>query len=177
MGEATLSSVSKMSKDAFFGLLCGLAQRLYYGNDDATDELLKTELYHSASDAEFSKLVSKATTVLKTLAASNMDWTQLEAFLTSQTKRQEGGLTHEQAECTSRFWRNYRARVRASVVDQSRWNHGLDSCSWRVDLEGPTAQVSVGQLQFQLGRTELETLLQNIAGIQVALDKHCPRAK
>lgn len=165
-----------MNQGAFFGLLSGLAQRLYYGNSDATDELLKSELYPSASDAEFSKLVTRATTVLKTLAASNMDWTQLEAFLTSQTKRQEGGLTKEQAECTSRFWKSHRARVRASVVAQSRWNPGLESCSWRVDLDGPTAQVSMGQVQFALGKPELESLLQDIAAIQVALDKHCPRA-
>lgn len=111
----------------------------------------------------------------QTLAASNMDWTQLEAFLTSQTKRQEGGLTKEQAECTSRFWKSHRARVRASVVAQSRWNPGLESCSWRVDLDGPTAQVSMGQVQFALGKPELESLLQDIAAIQVALDKHCPR--
>ncbi|KAL1431108.1 hypothetical protein MTO96_014499 [Rhipicephalus appendiculatus] len=166
-----------MSKEAFFGLLSGLAQRLYYGNSEVTDALLKNELYPSLSDEQFSKLVSKATTVLKTLAASNMDWTQLEAFLTSQTKRQEGGLTGEQAECTSRFWRNHRARVRASVVAQSRWNPGLESCSWRVDLEGPTAQVSLGELQFQMGKPELESLLGSIAAVQVALDKHCPRAK
>lgn len=166
-----------MSKEAFFGLLSGLAQRLYYSNPDVTDELLKNELYPSLSDEHFSKLVSKATTVLRTLAASNMDWTQLEAFLTSQTKRQEGGLTQEQAECTSRFWRNHRARVRASVVAQSRWNPGLDSCSWRVDLEGPTAQVALGEVQFQMGKQELESLLKSIAAVQVALDKHCPRAK
>lgn len=106
-----------------------------------------------------------------------MDWTQLEAFLTSQTKRQDGGLTQEQAQSTARFWRLHRARVRSSVLAQSRWNPGMESCSWRVDLEGPTAHVTLGKLQMQLGKSQLEDLLRGIADVQVALDKHGPRTK
>ncbi|CAN8005393.1 unnamed protein product [Ixodes hexagonus] len=166
-----------MAEDAFFGLLNGIAQKLYCGDKEITDDLLKNDLYPSVTEQEFSKLLAKATNVIKTLAASNMDWTQLEAFLTSQTKRQDGGLTADQAQSTARFWQSHRTRIRSSVLAQSRWDLGLESCSWRVDLEGPTAHLTLGQVQLQLGRPHLEILLQSIADVQVALDKHCPKVK
>ncbi|XP_029845125.2 COMM domain-containing protein 1 [Ixodes scapularis] len=166
-----------MAEDPFFGLLNGIAQKLYYENKEITDDVLKNDLYPSVTDQEFSKLLAKATNVIKTLAASNMDWTQLEAFLTSQTKRQEGGLTAEQAQSTARFWQGHRSRIRASVLAQSRWDPGLESCSWRVDVDGPTAHVTLGQAQLQLDKSHLEALLQSIADVQVALDKHCPKVK
>lgn len=54
-----------MAEDAFFGLLSGVAQKLYYDNIDVTDDFLKNELYSSLTDQEFAKLLAKATTVIK----------------------------------------------------------------------------------------------------------------
>ncbi|KAI9529266.1 hypothetical protein NQZ68_013573 [Dissostichus eleginoides] len=86
-----------------------------------------------------------------------MDPSQLEAFLTAQTKRQgSGGLGAEQAAALSRFWKSQRVRVRESLLSQSRWEPGLRGLSWRVDLHtaasrgdaahsGPVALMELGQ--------------------------------
>lgn len=65
-----------------------------------------------------------------------MDHTQLEAFLTAQTRRQGGGgVSAEQAAALSHFWNSQRARVRESLLAQSRWEPGLKGLSWRVDVQ------------------------------------------
>ncbi|KAK1886674.1 COMM domain containing protein 1 [Dissostichus eleginoides] len=86
-----------------------------------------------------------------------MDPSQLEAFLTAQTKRQgSGGLGAEQAAALSRFWKSQRVRVRESLLSQSRWEPGLRGLSWRVDLHtaasrgdaahsGPVALMELGR--------------------------------
>lgn len=54
-----------MAEDTFFGLLNGIAQKLYYENKEITDDVLKNDLYPSVTDQEFSKLLAKATNVIK----------------------------------------------------------------------------------------------------------------
>ncbi|CAO2640809.1 COMM domain-containing protein 1 [Lemmus lemmus] len=61
-----------------------------------------------------------------------MDFNQLEAFLTAQTKKQ-GGITCEQAAVISKFWKSHKTRIRESLLNQSRWNNELRGLSWRVD--------------------------------------------
>ena len=88
-----------------------------------------------------------------------MDHAQLEAFLTAQTRRQGGGgVTAEQAAALSRFWKSHRARVRESLLAQSRWEPGLRGLSWRVDLQtgasrGDAAHSGpVALVELELGR-------------------------
>ena len=87
-----------------------------------------------------------------------MDHAQLEAFLTAQTRRQGGGgLTSEQAAVLSRFWKGQRARVRESLLAQSRWEPGLRGLSWRVDLQtaasrgGAAPSGPVALVELELG--------------------------
>lgn len=61
-----------------------------------------------------------------------MDFNQLEAFLTAQTKKQ-GGITSDQAAVISKFWKSHKTKIRESLMNQSRWDSGLRGLSWRVD--------------------------------------------
>ena len=46
----------------------------------------------------------------------DMDTAKLDVFLTSQTKKKEGGLTPEQAKVYAKFWKNHRAKIHKAMV-------------------------------------------------------------
>ena len=46
----------------------------------------------------------------------DMDTAKLDAFLTSQTKKKEGGLTPEQTKVYAKFWKNHRAKIHKAMV-------------------------------------------------------------
>lgn len=50
---------------ALSGLLNGIAQRVYYGNSEITEELLKDELYPGVPQEEFRALYDKMRGLLK----------------------------------------------------------------------------------------------------------------
>ncbi|MEJ1274332.1 COMM domain containing 1 [Cricetulus griseus] len=82
-----------------------------------------------------------------------MDFNQLEAFLTAQTKKQ-GGITCEQAAVISKFWKSHKTRIRESLVNQSRWDNGLRGLSWRVD--GKSQSRHSAQIDTPVAIIELE---------------------
>ncbi|XP_062398094.1 COMM domain-containing protein 1 [Sardina pilchardus] len=124
------------------GLLNGIAQKVYYNKLEITEDLLKNELYPDLSQEEFHALHEKMKGLVKSIASADMDQAQLEAFLTAQTRKQggSGGLSGEQAAALSRFWKGHRARVRDSLVAQSRWEPGLRGLSWRVDVQAASSR-------------------------------------
>ncbi|CAL8350190.1 unnamed protein product [Boreogadus saida] len=142
------------------GLLNGIAQKAYHNHGEVTEDLLRTELYPVLSPEDFHALHDKMRGLLKSIAMADMDPGQLEAFLTAQMKRQgSGGMSEGQASALSRFWRSQRARVRESLLAQSRWEPGLRGLAWRVDLQtssgrGPEAAPGgpVALLELELGR-------------------------
>ena len=95
----------------------------------------------------------------QSIATADMDHTQLEAFLTAQTRKQgSGGVNAEQAAALSRFWKSQRVRVRESLLAQSRWEPGLRGLSWRVDLQTAASRGDAAHsgpvtlLELELGR-------------------------
>ncbi|MCI4393918.1 hypothetical protein PGIGA_G00162940 [Pangasianodon gigas] len=158
----TLRSTANMADaeavKALSGLLNGIAQRVYYGNSEITEELLKDELYPGVPQEEFRALYDKMRGLLKSVAVADMDQAQLEAFLTAQTRKHGGGgMTSEQAAALARFWKGHRARVRESLLAQSRWEPALRGLSWRVDLQtatsrGQTSNSPVALVELELGR-------------------------
>ncbi|XP_013866273.1 COMM domain-containing protein 1 [Austrofundulus limnaeus] len=146
------------------GLLNGIAQMVYYNNRDITEELLRSELYPEVSQEEFTALYGKMKGMLKSLATADMDHSQLEAFLTAQTKKHGGGgVSAEQAAALSRFWKSQRVRVRESLLAQNIWEPALRGLSWRVDLQaadsrGKTDHSSpVALMELELGRAERDS--------------------
>ncbi|KAI1896911.1 hypothetical protein AGOR_G00099750 [Albula goreensis] len=151
------------SSKSLNGLLNGIAQKFYYNNSEITEDLLKNELYPDLSQEEFHALHEKMKGLLKSIASADMDQAQLEAFLTAQTRKQGGGgVSAEQAAALSKFWKSQRARVRESLLGQSRWEPGLRGLSWRVDLQtsasrGEPVNAPVAMVELELGRTGEES--------------------
>ncbi|XP_005989627.1 COMM domain-containing protein 1 isoform X2 [Latimeria chalumnae] len=141
------------SAKALSGLLNGIAQCNYYDNPDITEELLKNELYPDISLGQFRALQDKMKGMIKSIASADMDLNQLEAFLTAQTKKQ-GGITAEQAAVIAKFWKNHKARIRESLISQSRWENTLRNLNWRVDLK--TQSRHMDQINTPVAIVEME---------------------
>ena len=82
------------------GLLNGIAKRDYYDETGITDEFLYQELFSEMEQANFNTILNRFENLVKTIVNSDMDFRQLEAFLTSQMKRREDALNEEQVQ----FW-------------------------------------------------------------------------
>uniref|UniRef100_A0A4W3GKK1 COMM domain-containing protein 1 n=1 Tax=Callorhinchus milii TaxID=7868 RepID=A0A4W3GKK1_CALMI len=95
---------------------------------------------------------------LQSIASADMDFNQLEAFLTAQTKKQRG-ITPEQATVLTKFWKNHKLKIRESLVNQSRWENSLKSLSWRVDLKSQSRHLDqinapVAIVELELGKSD-----------------------
>ncbi|KAM4804455.1 COMM domain-containing protein 1 isoform X1 [Ictidomys tridecemlineatus] len=135
------------------GLLSGLAQDAFHGHRGITEELLRSQLYPEVSAEEFRPFLAKMRGILKSIASADMDFNQLEAFLTAQTKKQ-GGITSDQAAVISKFWKSHKTKIRESLMNQSRWDNGLRGLSWRVDSKSQSRHSS--QIHTPVAIIELE---------------------
>uniref|UniRef100_A0A8D0SK24 COMM domain-containing protein 1 n=1 Tax=Sus scrofa TaxID=9823 RepID=A0A8D0SK24_PIG len=135
------------------GLLSGLAQDAFHGHPGITEELLRSQLYPEMPPEEFRPFLAKMRGILKSIASADMDFNQLEAFLTAQTKKQ-GGITSDQAAVISKFWKNHKTKIRESLMNQSRWDSGLRGLSWRVD--GKSQSRHSAQIHTPVAIMELE---------------------
>ena len=75
------------------------------------------------------------------MAVTDMDHNQAEAFVISQTKKREGGITDEQAKVFMRCWKLHKAKVHDSLVEGCMWNNRLTNMSWRIDLKSSSRNV------------------------------------
>uniref|UniRef100_A0A8C2QUM9 COMM domain-containing protein 1 n=2 Tax=Caprinae TaxID=9963 RepID=A0A8C2QUM9_CAPHI len=126
-----------------------------------TEELLRSQLYPEVSLEEFRPFLAKMKGILKSIASADMDFNQLEAFLTAQTKKQ-GGITSEQAAVISKFWKSHKTKIRESLMNQSCWDRGLRGLSWRVDGKSQSrhsAQIHtpVAIMELEIGRSGQES--------------------
>ncbi|XP_076990452.1 COMM domain-containing protein 1 isoform X2 [Tamandua tetradactyla] len=135
------------------GLLSGLAQSMFHGHPGITEELLRNQLYSEVPHEEFRPFLAKMRGILKSVASADMDFNQLEAFLTAQTKKQ-GGITSDQAAVISKFWKSHKTKIRESLINQSRWDSGLRGLSWRVD--GKSQSKHSAQIHTPVAMVELE---------------------
>nr|XP_054100898.1 COMM domain-containing protein 1 isoform X6 [Callithrix jacchus] len=135
------------------GLLNALAQETFHGHPGITEELLRSQLYPEVLPEEFRPFLAKMRGILKSIASADMDFNQLEAYLTAQTKKQ-GGITSDQAAVISKFWKSHKTKIRESLMNQSRWNSGLRGLSWRVD--GKSQSRHSAQIHMPVAIIELE---------------------
>ncbi|XP_007539715.1 COMM domain-containing protein 1 isoform X2 [Erinaceus europaeus] len=146
---------------ALGGLLNGLAQDAFHGHQGITEELLRSQLYPEVPSEEFRPFLVKMKGILKSIASADMDFNQLEAFLTAQTKKQ-GGITSDQAAVISKFWKSHKTKIRESLMKQSRWDSGLRGLSWRIDGKSQSrhsAQIHtpVAIMELELGKNGQES--------------------
>uniref|UniRef100_A0A5F8HGT7 COMM domain-containing protein 1 n=3 Tax=Monodelphis domestica TaxID=13616 RepID=A0A5F8HGT7_MONDO len=161
------------------GLLNGLAQSTFHRHSGITEELLRTQLYPDVPPEEFRPFLAKMRGILKvkkqnynerlwdftgdihSIAYADMDFNQLEAFLTAQTKKQ-GGITADQAVVISKFWKNHKTKIKESLINQSRWENSLKAMNWRVDLKSQSKHfeqinVPVAIVELELGKNGQES--------------------
>ena len=69
------------------------------------------------------------------MVSADMDMTQLEAFLTAQSKKREAPLTEEQAGAVRKFWKSNKTKIHESIISQTMWGNTLQKVSWRIDLK------------------------------------------
>ncbi|KAJ7390809.1 negative regulation of sodium ion transmembrane transport [Desmophyllum pertusum] len=108
------------------GLLNGLARREYFGESEITDDFLHQELFSDLSKEQFDAMLKRYDNLMRNIVSADMDFNQLEAFLTSQTRRKQGSLTQEQAAAFLKFWKSQK---------KSSWNNKLKDVNWRIDLK------------------------------------------
>ncbi|XP_013387976.1 COMM domain-containing protein 1-like [Lingula anatina] len=178
---------------SLLALLNGIARKDFYNDTDITHDLLKSELYADMSEEDFQNLMKKSTNLIKSMSSADMDFNQLEAFLTSQTRKKDGGLTEEQAKVYAKFWKNHKTKIHDSLVAQSTWDNTLKSVNWRIDIKTqakhieqintPTAIVEV-QLEsakdktqetqtFEMDEEKLKDVLSSIQDIEKQIVQYC----
>ncbi|XP_044519304.1 COMM domain-containing protein 1 isoform X2 [Gracilinanus agilis] len=143
------------------GLLNGLAQSTFHKHSGITEELLRSQLYPDVPPEEFRPFLAKMRGLLKSIAYADMDFNQLEAFLTAQTKKQ-GGITADQAAVISKFWKNHKTKIKESLINQSRWENSFKAMNWRVDLKSQSKHLEqinapVAIVELELGKNGQES--------------------
>jgi len=75
------------------------------------------------------------------MASSDMDQKQAETFLSSQTRKHEGGITDDQSKVFQQCWKLHRYRIHDSLVESCIWNNRLQDMSWRIDIKSQSRNV------------------------------------
>ncbi|XP_023229904.1 COMM domain-containing protein 1-like [Centruroides sculpturatus] len=181
---------------SYLGLLTGIARQTYYQDAEITDDLLKNELYPNLSEEEFMRIRHQCANLIKSMAVSDMDFNQLEAFLTSQVKR-KGGITNEQSKILSKFWKTHKAKIHSSLVAKSCWNQTLKDFRWRTDLKSctkdnndvnvPIAIVDLEvenkcdenqvshSIKFEIEKEKLDDIVSSLKEIELILNNYCKK--
>jgi HCaRG protein. len=123
-----------MSEKRTFGLLNGLAKRDYFGELGITSEFLQEQLYPDTSPEDFGIIMQKFESILKNIAYSNMDLKQLDAYLTSQSKKKANYLTEEEILNVTKFWKQNKQKVYDVIVERSRFSDKMKTFQWRIDV-------------------------------------------
>ncbi|XP_072437712.1 COMM domain-containing protein 1 isoform X2 [Chiloscyllium punctatum] len=147
--------MAEQRSQSLSSFLSGLVQLIYYRNSDITEQMLKEQLYPDLPQQDFRILLEKMAGILRSIASADMDLNQLEAFLTAQTKKQNG-ITPEQATVLTKFWKSHKVKIRESLINQSKWENCLRNLSWRVDLKSQSRHLDqintpVAIVEFELG--------------------------
>ena len=68
------------------------------------------------------------------MASLDMNLHQLDAFLTSQSKKKDG-IREDDVKIISRFWKTHKTKIHDSMVSKSIYNDRLKSLNWRIDVK------------------------------------------
>ncbi|KAL8606530.1 hypothetical protein ACOMHN_015570 [Nucella lapillus] len=133
-----------MADDAksFLALMNGLTRKNYYGQTEITNEFLKEQIYPNLSQEEFDHVFNRCRGLMKSMVSADMDMTQLEAFLTAQSKKRDAPLTEEQMAAIRKFWKGNKTKIHDSIIAQTMWGNTLQKVSWRIDLQSQSKHVN-----------------------------------
>ena len=80
--------------------------------------------------------------LLQSMVSADMDMTQLEAYLTAQSKKRESPLTEDQAAAIRKFWKTNKSKIHESIISQTMWGNTLHKVSWRIDLKSQSRHIN-----------------------------------
>uniref|UniRef100_A0A2K6K7D2 COMM domain-containing protein 1 n=1 Tax=Rhinopithecus bieti TaxID=61621 RepID=A0A2K6K7D2_RHIBE len=130
------------------GLLNALAQDTFHGHPGITEQLLQSQLYPEVPPEEFRPFLAKMRGILKSIASADMDFNQLEAFLTAQTKKQ-GGITSDQAALTETK-HSPQIHTPVAIIELELGKYGQESEFLRLEFD----EVKVNQILKTLSEVE-----------------------
>ena len=144
-----------MGEKSVFGLLNGLAKKLYYGEKNITDEFLQTQLYPDSSAEEFGMILSKFEQILKNIAYSNMDLRQLDAFLSSQAKKKPDFLSEGDIASVTKFWKQNKSKIHTELLNRNMGRRVTD-IKWRISVtsKGSDQQADESKVVFNIETQE-----------------------
>ena len=139
---------------ALLAFLNGICKRQFFGEEDVTDEFLRQDVLGGITEdgacivylaqrltidlwshvtcvlhTEYAALLKRYSSILNSLASTDMDFNQLSAFLQSQMKKRQvgsifsivllflehyvmqGALSESEAATVTRFWKNQKTKV------------------------------------------------------------------
>lgn len=161
------------SSKHFQALLNGIAKIDYYHEEDVTEDVLQERVYPHMDKDTFKALISKARFVLKNIVTSDMDSKQLQAFLTSQKSKKDGGITETQADAFARFWKLHQNKIHQTMVQQTQWTNKLKGMTWRTDVTMKSKNSEQINLPSAIVQLELENSLNpnKVEKIQFEVDE------
>ena len=103
------------------------------------------------------------------MASSNMDMTQAEAFITSQTKKKDSALTENHGKVFLKVWGNQKNKIHEQLIQKCTWSNKLKNITWRIDLKSSSRHdnqlnepSAIMELQLESNRSQVGTWLQHI---------------
>ena len=101
--------------------------------------------------------------LLQSMAMIDMDLNQAEAFLSSQVKKRDGGITDNQSKVYIKFWKNNKTKIHDKLVSKCIWDNTLKNMSWRIDVKTRSKDVEqintpVAIVELQLANKETPTV-------------------
>ncbi|XP_066925761.1 COMM domain-containing protein 1-like [Clytia hemisphaerica] len=172
-----------MGEKSVFGLLNGLAKRLYYGENNITDEFLQTQLYPDLNQEEFNTILLKFEQILKNIAYSNMDLRQLDAFLSSQAKKKPDFLSEGDITSITKFWKQNKSKIHTELLNRNMGRR-VTAVKWRIAVTSKGSEQQVDEskvvfnietqegvsdtefVRFEANETELDSMVNEIENIE-----------
>ncbi|XP_003382677.1 PREDICTED: COMM domain-containing protein 1-like [Amphimedon queenslandica] len=171
--------------------LNGLSRRQYFGEDQFSDQFLREEILGNIDVEDYMGMLKRFQTIITTMASGDMDYAQLDAFLTSQMKKRQAPLTEVEAATVRRFWKNQKNKIHEQLSAQAVWDSQLKAINWRVDVQSkarhidqlnqPSAivEMKIGKscteevsdiVRFEVDAQKLSGILSQVGDIQTAIE-------
>ena len=97
----------------------------------------------------------------------DMDLNQAEAFLSSQAKKRDGGISEDQSKVYIKFWKNNKAKIHEKLVSKCIWDNTLKNMSWRIDVK--TRSKDTEQINTPVAIVELQLANKEVANVRNVL--------
>lgn len=107
------------------------------------------------------------------MVSVDMDFNQLEAFLTSQIRKKDSGMNEEKSNAVRKFWKNHRTKIHETQVQQTMWDTSLKQMSWRVDIKTQSKNNDHVNAPTAIIELQLSDNQETLNGNEKVSEKYC----